>query len=1466
MAQSVARVIGCNAPGTFAVHGHRIFVPADNGIIVVENGSEHLWLPFPSGKYAVDKLAVSSGGVVCVTERRLRVALHFFDAASLHHLGTTETDISVGVDDLVFSADGAEVFVLASVPALAVSVFRRGSRNATYTLASKLLLEEGEEPLALVAGGANRSVVRCCIRCRGCILGYSHGDDGKSFRRCFSVDVEAACACMSGPDTVCYVAVGGTVHTYSHEGQLCSSVGDSAVAADASSMLVHEGTAVAFTRSGHLVTVNLTDGSHDSRDLGCLPSRDSRIAAASTKELLLSSENGLLSVPVSPAGTTGPQLVKGWAAAPTLRCISVNGGASVAWVLRDGSVALLDKSSARVFTAGVPPRVAVHACAVSASRVAVLFDDATVRCFDCVGGREVWLHTCSDWTPTFLEADGSGNLACCGPDAVRFLRCADDVVTDHGIVRATLLASICLARWVPAETCLLTVCENGDAFLIEAPDDGDAQTTHPAEAVVRNLWRFDFPITDALVCYSSPDVLNLFVHSADHDSKVYTLDRQHEGDTKVSRPLFLIHDHSSGGSCLQRLSDTVVISCGRDGSIAARDLTPYQTLMTPIPPSREKRKPLWLHAVRSSFCGGITTAATADAGTHMVCGGDGGVLQCVALKAPAARATWRELQWTHQEPIRVSAGEAAAPAPQAGDVEPERAALRRGVARVRELWAAAMGDKDADVPLEAFLTPGQREQFAAECDAAVFDMREEHYYHAILNEYLQDTIRQRCSGAMEVARMKVVSMNSPELEVHNFHIHRSTRAEASLSRKAVFLRELQKKMSSGRQAPAGLQIASEASSPAAASPRGTEELDAALLSDADVYTQSRMALQCLLVKGRSLALKDDFNSRFADLQDLKRQSVAQVEERTLRCITIGKQLGGLPAPLFVAVVDAEESPDQLFAVDDTELSAEAQALIPPSKGTLVVSPIDEAALHLWMDGLEKEVERLEVHVALPDFADDTRDTFVPAEERTEEQARTMEAYTKRLKEENDRVEAKKEALRGEFKSLQEKNRDTAAQLDERLRQLRQSRLNTVEGVNEAQLQLALLLQHRLCIEAAHRQHRAIAQRRVALRDGLTGAGAAVAQQKRVLAAAQGQLAEAEGATEGYAGSASASAPFDDGAVGEKLHRRFVRWQRRFEDGKAALPDADAPAPECTAEQWAAFCEHCQAVAELQQLVTAAEAEVQRAAGDVLEAQRHYESIEQEVNTAGDEMDAVRGGMVTRLLDVHALCRLHQGQIQDEGATTATAFSSSNLRWRDDVAQYNDLILQSDEESRALLGKVFARRKLMKLLEWERERLRYGAGTLQLELRQLHTLRVTRQMQEWLSGDGELSEQKTLANIQRHMDLVETNMSRKVEERRGVARRLKSQIAERATENTIVGGHCDDLEDTVRATAAVYSLIETRADGAHASAARTKEIFVTSELEELARSQQEELARLKREVDRLRERTFPSFAVVSKQTR
>lgn len=1432
-------------------------------------------MPFEPGKYPVDQLAVSSTGVLCISEHRLQVTLHFFDATTLQQIGSVDTGIRVGVSSMVFSASGEQLYVLSTVPNASVAVFQRLAGKRGYVVSGHIDLPLSPVPLSLIAIDTTESTAKVAVQFSEEVRGFSPVDGKETFSLCFKLNGDVAVAYAFGSTSLYFVTSKGVLCSYSYSTRARSEICALSTSSTPAALAVAEGRAFIGTSSGELFTVSLSDGAVHTTSRLPRASRIHRLVASTPEKVLIGSAHGLLRAVflASQGGGAHVEPIRGWRMAASLKCLSTRVGADAICVLRDGSFLVYENGCMTESVEGVGQAAAIDACTLDASHILILYSDAFLRCFSILTGKQTWSHECVECVPNFVESDGNGRAACCGADAVRFLRCTGEAVEDRGLVHATLLASIALARWLPNEASLLAVCENGDVFLVEQPTEGDSETSHAAETLVKNSWRLEFPITDALICHTTPDVLNIFAYSADRDTKVYALDRRYEGETKVSRPLFLLNDHPSGGGCLVRLGISTVLSCGRDGRLVARDLSPYQVVLPPTPPSKEKRKPLWTCAARSSFRSGITSAAVVGKGAKVICSGNDNVLHCFALRADgssgndSSQLEWEEPVWkVHGAAALSIGGNETTASPEKRVADPQREALSSDLDRVRDSWAKAMREKDDEVPLEALMTDEQRAAFTVECDNAVHEMQERQYYHSLLNDYLQDTIRLRCCDAMEVPRMKVMSMNAKEVVVHNFHLHRTTCKDASLSRKALFLRQLQKRIKGGHRTSINSHPAPPSGAAADGQSRTSSDYSSAMLNEADVYTQSRLVVQSFLVRGRELAAKEAFNNVFKDLHESKRNLVAQMEERTLRCVAISKQLGALPAPLYTPHVDPEEDPDSLFRVDDKELSVEAQAMIVPSESIAVVSAANEAALHLWMDGLDKEVERLEIDVPVLDFADETRDTFVPPEERTEEQVRALDAYTKKLKEEQDRVEAKRDALKSEFKALQDKNREAAAKLDEQLKTAQQIRLSTVEEIDEAELRLALLFEHRLCTLGSHRQYRLCAPQAAALRDELFETQSWLAQQKRAFEVAQSRCNNAEEEVRRYVASSGASYPFSDGAAGEKLHRRFARWQRRFEEGKAPLPDAGAPLAECDAQQWAAFCAHCEEVDRLQSFVREAELVAQQAADAVEVTQQRCRSIEERMEALGKEAQTVRGRSVVKSLDTPILCRLHQGQIQDEGATTCTAFAAFNLRWRTDVTQYNDLILASDAESRALLEKIVQRRKLMKRLDWEKDKLKFDAGTQQMELRHLHTLRVTRQMQEYINGDAGVSEEQRLAGIQRHMQLVEANMNRKVEDLRAVAQRLRRQISDRVTENVFVEHQVGDVSGTVRDSAAVYRLLDTHADGTSAYMTRAKEIFETSELEELARTQQEELVRLKREVDRLRERTFPSFAVVSKQTR
>ncbi|EPY24816.1 WD repeat-containing protein 96 [Strigomonas culicis] len=1126
----------------------------------------------------------------------------------------------------------------------------------------------------------------------------------------------------------------------------------------------------------------------------------------------------------------------------------------------------------------------VDACTYyGGKRLATICTEGVFRGFNTLTGQELWCDALNDtFRPKICQANAKGLIVVCDENSIHFVRATEETYTLHGSATTQVSSDISFVRWLSVRDLFLVACQNGELYLLRFPEPCAEDTVHMVESLIQGTWWLDFPFLDMFPCFvhGEGDIINLLVHSADKDTKLYALEKKRDSETKVLRPLFLMRDHSSGGTQIGRLTDTTIFSSGADGRVVIRDIAHYQTKLSPIPPSKEKRKPEKEIAVRQFGRGGVSSVCL-TAGGLLVCGSrHDGVLHLVRPDI-APVPSWKEPTWTRRKikPLMDALSGNSEDAGQEsetrrkGNLQQQRQELYARLETLKASWAAAMVDKDPQVPVSALVVDRRKEEFETECEEAIDTMNVDEYYHTLTNEFTQDNIRKKCCDTMDVSRCKITSLLILGVEVHNYQILKATRERQQLVRKVAFLRKLQLKASTGHRFH-GLREMEETTVIATAeNGNANAGTDAALSASPsslfyapqDLYTHSRLIIQGILLRSRVLELKDAFNRKFTDLRELKKGVLSQMEERNQRCVKILRQLDQPIEGLFHPYVDPEEDMSTLFTVADDELPPDVRELLQHKSDVTIYSPANEAALKQWMDGLEKDVDVVRVHITPPDFADETKDSFVPPDERTEDQLRIVDEYEKKLKEETEAVNQRKEALRNEFAALQKETQKAATQVDEELKVLQQTRLVASEQIDEAELYAISLFQHVLLVAAFYQQYAHLntearrAQKKVVYTRTLLEA-------KRT--SANAILAEIESLEEEYGkyiSSVCDDAPFNDKTHGDKMIRRLTRWKNKYDENKATVPSKETPVDNFPPDLWAAFCDHCEELSEMKSEINTLD-EQHRAETEAFTAiEEQVHNWENQVNECNVMRATIRREFVSHLLDTTEIYYLHQGQIQDESATATSDFKTSFLRWDNDVHAHNKLLLQSDSEAQALLQKIGKRKKNMKQTEWETERLQYCIGTLEMELRHLHTLRITRQMQEWLSGDVSATEERTLEGIAKHMDFVNVSMKKKVDDLHATALRLKAQIADRTTENGAIDGQFQQLKGNVEDLQTVQTMVEAHADGSEHFTRRAKDIYETAELEELARTQQEELLRLKREVDRLRERTFPSFAVVSKRT-
>lgn len=151
----------------------------------------------------------------------------------------------------------------------------------------------------------------------------------------------------------------------------------------------------------------------------------------------------------------------------------------------------------------------------------------------------------------------------------------------------------------------------------------------------------------------------------------------------------------------------------------------------------------------------------------------------------------------------------------------------------------------------------------------------------------------------------------------------------------------------------------------------------------------------------------------------------------------------------------------------------------------------------------------------------------------------------------------------------------------------------------------------------------------------------------------------------------------------------------------------------------------------------------------------------------------------------------------------------------------------------------------------------------MDLRHLHTLRVTKSMQEFIKGGQENHHEIERAKLGKKIEHVSTTMTTKIDEKKLHMLKVKRVIRDKDGENRILEEQLKEARQLVNEREEIQHLQSTGLDHQR-NLKLMKDMRVTRKLEDVGKAQQEEMQLLKKEIDRLRERTFPSFAVVSKR--
>eukprot|EP00814_Leptocylindrus_danicus_P009434 CAMPEP_0116040122 /NCGR_PEP_ID=MMETSP0321-20121206/24138_1 /TAXON_ID=163516 /ORGANISM="Leptocylindrus danicus var. danicus, Strain B650" /LENGTH=1741 /DNA_ID=CAMNT_0003519811 /DNA_START=2252 /DNA_END=7480 /DNA_ORIENTATION=- len=269
-----------------------------------------------------------------------------------------------------------------------------------------------------------------------------------------------------------------------------------------------------------------------------------------------------------------------------------------------------------------------------------------------------------------------------------------------------------------------------------------------------------------------------------------------------------------------------------------------------------------------------------------------------------------------------------------------------------------------------------------------------------------------------------------------------------------------------------------------------------------------------------------------------------------------------------------------------------------------------------------------------------------------------------------------------------------------------------------------------------------------------------------------------------------------------------------------------------------------------------------------EIQCYYERLNEKkecIRSSINELNTRKNGIIRtsqqkeRMQEL--ILRSRQGQNELDRAVEGMAdYSESTLLPLQSVQDINLKIRLLGDDKICTLNKMRHLKRRMNKIKWENDYLDLKNNDAREEYTDIQMLRVTKQVKLVLSGGENEKEFQRVESMMASMSKMKTNhekLLRKLEKERQV---LGRSIEERMKENGTLREQLQNLHDEVECCEEANPCASEKKDQPlNKKKGTMKRIQARRKLVDLSRSQNEEIAKLSGELDKLLRKTYPSFS-------